>query len=154
MGIAGMTGVRIVVADQCQLGLVDKDGGPIKKLTKSMTNCRGIAEALTRRCQGRGGACSTVEGGRHVLCNGKTARLAAIYTFDLCIAILTGLKAQMERDGRMSPTSVGLHSLMGSNLGDEVPLNMLEAGIQNGELLKLTVGNEVVLDDLTGQQSV
>ena len=85
-----------------------------------------------------------------MLCNGKTARLAAIYSFDLCRAILT---AQMECDGRMRPTSVGLHSVMGSDLGDEVPLNMLEAGNSYGELLKLKVENEeVFLDDLTGQQ--
>ena len=41
------------------------------------------------------------------------ARLAAIHPFNLCRAILTGFKAQMESDGRMTPTSVGLHSLMG-----------------------------------------
>jgi hypothetical protein len=99
MGIAGMNGVQIVVGDQCQCDAVDKDGCPIKKPTKFMTNCRGIAEALARRCQGRGGACSGVEGGRRVLCNGKTARLAAIYPFDLCRAMFTGFKAQMECGG-------------------------------------------------------
>ena len=53
----------------------------------------------------------------------------------------------------MSPTSVGFHSLMGSDLGDEVLLNMLEAGNSYGELLNLKVeSKEVFLDDLTGQQ--
>ena len=45
MGIAGMNGVQVVGGDQCQFGAVDKDGGPIKKPTKFMTNCRGVAEA-------------------------------------------------------------------------------------------------------------
>ena len=98
-GIAGTSGVQIVVGDQCQIGAVDKDGGPIKKPTKFMTNCRGIAESLSTRCQGRGGACSRGEGGRHVLCNGKMARLVAIYPFYLCRAILTGFEVEMERNG-------------------------------------------------------
>ena len=82
MGMVGMKGVQVVVGDQCQFGAVDNDGGPIKKSTKFMTSCNGIAEGLTRRCQGRGGVCSRVEGGRLVLCNGKMARWAAIYPFD------------------------------------------------------------------------
>ena len=45
----------------------------------------------------------------------------------------------MECDGRMSPTSVGFHSLMGGDLEDEVPLKMLEAGNSHGELLKVKV---------------
>ena len=53
------------------------------------------------------------------------------------LAILIGFKAQMECDGRMSPTLVGLHSLMGGDLKDELPLNMVEAGKLYGELLKL-----------------
>ena len=76
------------------------------------------------------------------MCNGKTARLAAIYPFDLCRAILAGFKAWMECDGRISPTSVGLHSLTGGNMEDEAPLNMLEARNSYGELLKLNVENE------------
>ena len=153
MGIAGMNGVQVVVGDQCQFGAVDKDSGPIKKPTKFMTSCNGIAEALTRRCQGRGGTCSRVEGGRHVLCNGKTAILAAIYPFDLCRAIFTGLKAQMECGGGMSPTPVCLHHLMGSDLEDDMPLNMLEARNSYGELLKLKVeSEEFFFDDLIGHQ--
>ena len=51
------------------------------------------------------------------------------------------------------PSSVGLHSLTGSDLEDEVPLNVLEAGNSYGELLKLKEENEeVFLDDLTGQR--
>ena len=79
--------------------------------------------------------------------------MAAIYPFDLCRAILTGFKAQIRCDGRMSPTSVGLQSLMGSDMEDEVPLTMLEAGNSYDELLRFKVDNEeVFLDDLTGQQ--
>ena len=132
--------------------LTRMDGGAIKKPTKFMTICKGIAEALYKRCQGRGGACSRVESARHVLCSGKSARLAAIYPLYLSL-FLTGFKARMACDGRMSPTSVGLYSLMGSDLEDAVPLNMLGAGHWYGELLKLKVGKEeVFLDDLTGQQ--
>lgn len=146
-------GRAIVVGDQCQFGAVDEDGGPINKPTRFTTNCKGIAEGLSKRCQGLGGVFLRVEGGRQVLCNGKTARLAAIYPFDLCRAILTGFKARMECAGRVSPTSVGFLSLMGSDMEDEVPSNMLETGNSYGELLKLSVGNrEVFLDYLTSQQ--
>ena len=78
---------------------------------------------------------------------------AAIYPFDLCRTILTGFKDQMECDGRMSQASVGLHILVGSDIENEVLLNMLEAGNSYGELLKLKAENEeVFLDDLTGQR--
>jgi hypothetical protein len=144
--IAKMEGVRVVVGDQCQFGAVDAAGGPIKKPTKFMTNCGGVADYLSRRCQGRGGACSRPDGGRHVLCNGKTARMAAIYPFDLCQAILVGFKNQMELDGRKSPGEVGLHAL---EIAEDA---MLHIGGPHGELLKLRVENAAEFrDDLTGQ---
>ena len=76
--------------------------------------------------------------------------MAAIYTHSTYAKHnLTGSTAQMECDGRMGPTSVGLHSLMGSEREDEVTLNMLEAGNSYGELLMVKVENEeVFLDDL------
>ena len=144
---ARMEGVRIIVGDQCQFGAVDKAGGPIKKPTKFMTNCDGIAESLDRRCKGREGACSRALGGRHLLCNGKTARLAAIYPFDLCKAILSGFAKQMEFYGRMSPGSIGMHAVE----------EMLDGGVfsvggPTGELLKVKIENEEeIRDDLTGQ---
>ena len=45
----------------------DKDGGPIKKPTKFMTNSAGIAKALSNRCGGKLGWCSRLSGGRHAL---------------------------------------------------------------------------------------
>ena len=59
----------------------------------------------------------------------------------------------MECDGRMSPTSVGPHGLMGIDMEYEMPLIVLKARNSYGELLKLKVGNkEVFLNDLTGLQ--
>ena len=81
VAITHLPGVEVVIGDQCQVGAVDMNGGPIKKPTKFNTNCQGIADALTKRCGGRGGACSRPDGGNHLPCNGKTARLAAMYLF-------------------------------------------------------------------------
>ena len=94
MGIEAMPGVRITVVDQCQYGMEDKNGDPIKKPTTFMTNSDAMCSELEQRCGGRSGECSRPGGGRHVVCNGFRAKMAAIYHFKLCKAILTGMRNQ------------------------------------------------------------
>jgi hypothetical protein len=64
-----------------------------------MTNAPELAKELTNRCSGRGGSCSRPEKGTHTQCRGKTARMAAIYHFKLCRAILVGFRRQLKADG-------------------------------------------------------
>ena len=112
-----------------------------------MSNCDGILEALEVRCKGRGGACSRAAGGNHVLCNGKTARLAAIYPFDLRKAILSGFKKQMEFDGKMTRGYVGMHAMAA-----DVDNELLVVDSYQSELLKMQVsGDEEFRDYLIGQ---
>ena len=99
--VSGMGEVRVVVGDQCQYNAQDRRGAPIKKPTKFMTNSPAIAEQLEKRCRGRLGLCSRPSGGSHALCNGRTAKEAAMYLFDLCRAILRDFRNQMLIDGRM-----------------------------------------------------
>ena len=110
--IEQLVGVRVAVGDQCQYEAADKAGDPIKKPTKFMTNSTHIADSLSRRCSGKLGWCSRPQGGRHALCNGERAKLAAIYPFALCKAILVGFRNQMVADGRLKPGSMGLNCVM------------------------------------------
>ena len=75
-------------SDQCQMGAVaasgPSKGGPVKKPIGFLSNSRCILKELSRRCSGQGGACSRPQGGKHVPCEGKVARDAAIYPAKLC----------------------------------------------------------------------
>ena len=99
--IMQIDGVRVSNADQCQYNATTKAGEPLKKPTRFMTNSSCIADALSKRCPGRGGVCS--RGAVHALCNGQRAKDAAIYPFELCRAILVGFRNQMIADGRLRP---------------------------------------------------
>ena len=92
-------GVERIVADQCQHGQETEAGDPLKKPTGFMSNSPELLSSLNKRCLGKGGFCSRPMGGRQALCNGKVARLAAIYHQVMCEAILIGMKRQMIKDG-------------------------------------------------------
>ena len=64
--------VTTIVTDQCQLGQRDKNGGPIKKPTRWMSNSAHILGALDVRCSGKGGGCSSTNA-FHAQCTGQTA---------------------------------------------------------------------------------
>ena len=66
-----------------------------------MSNCEDILDQLHRRCAGKGGHCSRPKGGTHQLCNGKTARRAAIFQRELCEGVLIGLRNYLTRHRRM-----------------------------------------------------
>ena len=156
--IRGMERVETVIGDQCQYGAVDKEGAPIKKPTRFMTNSAEIAKALGKRCTGRLGWCSRRRGGRHALCSGETAKAAAIYPFALCRAILTGFRNQMTADGRLAPGAIGLNCVMlDSDDGSRDCPDLVEsywlAGDAAGRILKLSIASdEKFVDDLTGQK--
>ena len=101
------SGVTRATCDQCLYGC-ESGGEPIKKLTTFMTNSDEIARQLDQRCKGRGGDCSRPQGGRHIQCRGKVARMAALYHFKLCRAILVGVRKQLKKDGVCKEGFVGM----------------------------------------------
>ena len=110
LSVLQKTGVARITADQCQLGQQAENGEPVRKPTGFMSNCSEILERLHRRCTGRGGACSRPKRGKHQLCNGKTARRAAIFQRELCEAVLIGLCDHLRRVGRLHRNEQGYAS--------------------------------------------
>ena len=101
-------GVVKVTADQCEYGCADDEGNPVKKPTSFMTNAPELYKELTRRCSGRNGKCNRPEKGAHAQCRGRTARMASIYHFKLCRAILVGFCRQLQADGVCKDGFVGM----------------------------------------------
>lgn len=101
-------GMIRVVCDQCQYGMEDLDGNPVKKPRSFLTNSPEIAAQLDKRCFGKVNNCSRRSGGVHRRCRGQVARLAAVYHFKLCRAILVGMRKQLDKDGRTMPGEVGI----------------------------------------------
>ena len=101
-------GVVTATCDQCLYGCEPEAGDPVKKPTTFMTNAPELAGELERRCTGRGGACSRRAGGSHAQCRGKIARMAAVYHFKLCRAILVGFRKQLQKDGICRDGFVGM----------------------------------------------
>ena len=81
---------------------------PIEKGTQWMSNSPRILEQLGERCAGRSGLCSKDQGGRHEICHGRVAKDGAIYPFQLCKAILTGIHWQLREDERLTVGVVGI----------------------------------------------
>ena len=107
VGLLQQTGVRRIVADQCQFGQQTDSEEPLKKPTGFMSNASEILRILDVRCFGKGGL-SSRKGGRHAECLGKKAQRAAIFQDELCLAILRGLKCQLIADRRMRHGDVGV----------------------------------------------
>ena len=63
-----------------------------------MSNFEDILNALGKRCQCLGGACSRTKGGEHQTCSGKFARQTTVYPFVVCKGILQGIHDQLEHD--------------------------------------------------------
>ena len=107
--VKDLPGVDTVVGDQCQYGQQAENGNPIEKGTRWMSNSPRILEQLGERCAGRSGLCSKDQGGRHEICRGRVAKDGAIYPFQLCKAILTGIHWQLREDERLTVGMVGIH---------------------------------------------
>ncbi len=92
--------MRRLVSDQCQFGQETAEGDPIRKRIGWLSNAPMILKALDRRCYGKDGRCTRLGGGRHKVCSGEVARRAAVYPFELCRTILTGIRDQLRQDER------------------------------------------------------
>ena len=86
-GLMGEQGVETATCDQCMYGCKSTEGLPVKEPTTFLTNAPELAKRLRTRCNGRGGSCWRPGGGVHAQCRGKTARLSAVYDFEVCHAI-------------------------------------------------------------------
>ena len=164
--ILNLEDVHRTVGHQCQYGAEAK-GCPIKKPTGFMTNCKGIRDALSKTCSGRLGQCSRPGGGQHILCNGRVARMAAIFPVRLCKAILGGLRTQLKKDGVIADGHVGMQPVDMSNKEEQlrddqsvfevdgqahVCIDDYYAKTCHGEILKFDNGEGPFFDDLTKQQ--
>ena len=87
-------------------------GNPIRKATGFMSNSDCILDVLNKRCFGKHGFCSRELGGKHQDCIGRTAKRTAIYSDQMCEAILAGTQAQLRADKRMRHGEVGIHCTM------------------------------------------
>ena len=147
--------VEKATCDQCLYGCTAEDGSPVKKPTTFMTNTPELAKELRSRCKGRGRACSRPEGGEHTQCRGKTARMAAVYHFKLCRAILVGFRNQLRKDGTCKDGFVVVlgSSFKGDLPPEPVPIHLVyELKAKDGEILNVQFeGATVYRDDLTGQ---
>ena len=93
------------------------------------------------------------------MCLGRTARLAAIYPYRLCIAILRGFRRQLVKDGIMQRDCIGLHMVEETvptfilSIGDDSDRKSRHGGCsavtRNDEQI-LTVDAGSYVDDLTG----
>ena len=149
--LMGEAGVETATCDQCLYGSASEDGSPVKKPTTFLTNAPELAKELRARCGGREGRCSRPEGGIHAQCRGKTARMAAIYHFKLCRAILVGFRRQLQADGKCKDGFVGLvEPELEDNMSRVLPV--LTVSDKRGNKVQVKVENEKEYrDDLTGQ---
>ena len=106
--IMNLDNVDRAVGHKCQYG-AEHDGQPIKKPTGFMSNSSEVRKAVSKVCNGKHGHCSRLEGGYHVLCNGRFARMAAIFPVNLCKAILRGLSRPVRKDGLITDGVVGMN---------------------------------------------
>ena len=109
------------------------------KPTGFMTNSPCIAQALSRRCEGRNGQCSRAKGGIHRTCSGKHARMAQKYPPELCRAVLRGVRDQMRSDNLLKD---GCYRVMAPD--DDAAVEAEIRGPSSGFSGRYT-------DDLTGQ---
>ena len=144
-----MDGVDVVHGDQCQYGQRNKQGDPLKKGTKWMSNAMEVLRALKKRCRGQGGACTM--GGNHGQCMGQAAKDAAIYPFKLCKAILEGIRNQLRLDRKMV---AGVHGMQSDVEADLIMQEQCESWFNmkiEEEINAVYPGEEQFKDAITGQ---
>lgn len=140
--------IQKTICDQCQYGCEDENGAPVKKPTCFMSNAPEILKELSARCGGRGGSCTRPRGGTHTQCSGKVARMAAMYHFKLCRAILVGFRKQLTVDGTCKEGFIGLLGAS-TERTEAAPARCMNYG---GQILEVEIGGgPIYRDDLTGQ---
>ncbi len=143
--IGHYSNVDTVIGDQCQYQQEAGTGAPVKKPTKWMSNSPEVLKQLCKRCSGRGGLCSRPQGGAHRLCSGHVSRMAAVYPFELCRAILVGCRNQLQKDGIFVAELVGMHA-------PEEILDILELETNVEQIFNVRVqGKARYRDEITGQ---
>ena len=110
--LAKVHGVEMAYADQCQYGQAIQSGrhrgDPVKKPTGFLGNSPEVAKQLSKRCTGTGGSCSRPAGGQHRGCSGSHAQAAAIYTREMCRAVIKGISEQLRKDGTLKRGCYGV----------------------------------------------
>ena len=110
--LAKVHGVEMTYADQCQYGQAIQSGrhrgDPVKKPTGFLGNSPEVAKQLSKRCTGTGGSCSRPAGGQHRGCSGSHAQAAAIYTREMCRAVIKGISEQLRKDGTLKRGCYGV----------------------------------------------
>ena len=147
--LLGEVGVETATCDQCMYGCATSAGEPMKKPTTFLTNAPELAKRLRTRCNGKAGMCGRAEGGSHAQCRGKNARMAAVYHFKLCRAILVGIRDQLRKDGTFAD---GFSGLLETRMECE-RLPVYKLTDSDGAVLhvRVTEDEPVFRDDLTGQ---
>ena len=143
-------GVGRATCDQCLYGCESEAKESVKEPTTFMTNSTAIDRQLEQRCKGRVGDCSRPQGGRCVQCRGKIARMAALYHFTLCRAILVGFRTQLKQDGVCEEGFVGMLEAC----PEELPAtrNCYSLASSDGFVSKVQIENDQIFKDhLTGQ---
>ena len=80
-------------------------------------------------------------------CRGKTARMAAVYHFKLCRAILVGFRRQLQRDGNCKDGFIGIHE---AEMEADPMLTYLLKDT-DGEVMKVQIEDSPVYrDDIIG----
>ena len=90
-----------------------------------MSNAVELTKELTARCNGRRGQCGGPEGGTHRQCRVKTTRLAAMYHFKLCRAIIVRFRRQLQSDGKRHD---GFFGMLASGMENCKVLPVLQFG--------------------------
>lgn len=94
-----LDGLRAVVTDQCEFGLISKDKwgqAPLKNPTRFLTNSRWVAEALHLMCQNEKRDLKTRH--RHVhLISGRASK-TPVCPRGLCEAMVEGMTRPIEHD--------------------------------------------------------
>ena len=144
-----LEGAGSIEMHQCQFGQCDETGRPVKKPTRWMSNSTCILDHLDVKCSGtKGWRSRNEEQELHRPAFGKVAQQAAIYPFQLCKAILVGLRKELIRSGRMS-ASLNLLAPVRLLPGDE-PLEVADELCQILASLQSHSGMPDAVDSSTG----
>ena len=139
--LLNLPGVERVRGDQCQYGAKaphgPEVGNPVMKPTGFMSNSPEVLSALSRRCHGTRGLCSS--GQPHATCQGSITKEMAKYPRELCRAVLRGITAQLKVDRRLKPGCWGIQAI-----DEEEEIHNVLYGPENGYSGKYK-------DDITGQ---
>ena len=112
-------------------------------------------KALSKTCKGYGSSCSRDQKGKHILCNGRVARMAAMYQIKSCKAILSGFKAHAKHDGIIKDGIIGMfeHDSDKPKMADaQARLMEGDDAEADGYMMRFDDGEGPSFDDITKQE--